>query len=146
MCIGGKGLAGICRALSVNYKHFHGGLPDLLLLKARRRACGSDMWVNVDLDELVGGAGVKSRGFEAREEGDWEDLRAFHATNKATKPGRKLKNDPVEDAESTKVSEPAEEDDHLVDAIVQDGIFLEDGFEYSFQGKLVEVMQPPLTC
>jgi hypothetical protein len=34
VCIGGKGLAGVCRALCVNFRYFGSGGPDLLLLRA----------------------------------------------------------------------------------------------------------------
>jgi hypothetical protein len=40
LCVGGEGLAGIGRTLCVNYRHFSGGLPDLVLLKASRRRKG----------------------------------------------------------------------------------------------------------
>lgn len=132
MCIGGKGLSGICRALCVNYKHFHGGLPDLLLLKGSRRVSTSNHWESIDLDQLVGGAGVKRRGFEAREEGDWEDLKAFHSTKTSVK-GRKGASK-VQNVHDT--SEPAEEE---AGEITFDDVLLEDGYEYSFEARLVEV-------
>lgn len=33
VCVGNKGLAAICKALAVNYKHFSAGAPDLLLIR-----------------------------------------------------------------------------------------------------------------
>ena len=37
VCAGGKALAAIFRTLALNYRHYSGGLPDLLLLRALRR-------------------------------------------------------------------------------------------------------------
>lgn len=137
--MGGQGLSGIFRALCVNYKHFHGGLPDLLLMKGRRRVSSSNHWESIDLDHLVGGAGVKRMGFEAREEGDWEDLKPFHAT----KTGLKVRRGASKVQNVNDVSEPAEEE---AKEIVPDDVVLEDGYEYSFEARLVEVNLPHLLC
>ena len=81
VCVGGEGLAGISRTFCVNYRHFNGGLPDLVLVKAfRRRRCTVTQqvlqgvtaayegdWDAIDLDALVGNGGIASRGLAARE-------------------------------------------------------------------------------
>lgn len=33
VCIGSSGLAAVCKALAVNYKHFSAGAPDLLMIR-----------------------------------------------------------------------------------------------------------------
>jgi hypothetical protein len=50
VCVGGKALSGIFRALSVDYRHFSGGMPDLILFRAVR--CSVDA-----LKSQHGGAG-----------------------------------------------------------------------------------------
>ena len=92
VCMGGKGLAGIGRTLCVNYRHFSGGLPDLVLLKGSRRCraapgqranvfasvqegeigLGSQgpvegRWEPLDLNVLVGKGGIASGGLEVQE-------------------------------------------------------------------------------
>lgn len=37
VCMGSAAVAAVCRALAVNYKHFTGGAPDLMLVRVHRR-------------------------------------------------------------------------------------------------------------
>jgi len=136
VCVGGKGLAGICRALCVNYKHFHGGLPDLLLVKGCRRATSGGDWENVNLDQMVGGAGVRARGLAAKDEGDWEDLRLRREEPNFQKVDIiHTSKSGVEDAFMEGKNLVVQDSRHL-------GVLLDEDFEYSFKCQMVEVKGP----
>jgi hypothetical protein len=67
VCMGGPTVAAVCRAMAVNFKHFTGGAPDLMLVRVQRRtvcdtacACGAvrtavvQDYRLVDIAELLG--------------------------------------------------------------------------------------------
>jgi hypothetical protein len=67
VCMGGPTVAAVCRAMAVNFKHFTGGAPDLMLVRVQRRtvcdtacACGAvrtavvQDYRLVDVAELLG--------------------------------------------------------------------------------------------
>eukprot|EP00961_Rhodomonas_salina_P032588 439612-Rhodomonas_salina.1 len=72
--MGGRGLGCLLRALSVNYRHFSGGLPDLLLLRAyrRRREGGERERAEASMEEATE-VGKKGEEGEEGEEG-WESI------------------------------------------------------------------------
>ena len=60
VCIGGKALAGIFRNLAIDFKHFSGGLPDLLMIRVRPKDnCDGEYqfdycsWLGCDWESLT---------------------------------------------------------------------------------------------
>lgn len=75
-CMGGSGLAIVCKALSVSYRHFSAGAPDLLMIRVRKR--GSSPVEYVGLDTILGAGwdklGAVREDLKEEEETDWNSL------------------------------------------------------------------------
>lgn len=77
MSVGGEGLAGIGRTLCVNFRHFSGGLPDLLLMKGARRRRVEGNVGEWDVARPAGGDGAESRASHCGDESrasEWEGV------------------------------------------------------------------------
>ena len=75
-CMGGSGLAAICKALAVSYRHFSAGAPDLLMIRVRKR--GSPIGEYAGLDTILGAGwdnlGAIREELKEEEETDWNSL------------------------------------------------------------------------
>lgn len=63
--LGGPAVAAVLAALCLNYKHFGGGLPDLLLMRAVRRAGKGTAARKEDKDAASARGGATARGVAA---------------------------------------------------------------------------------
>jgi hypothetical protein len=93
-CLGGSGVAAVCRALAVNFKHFSGGAPDLLLVRVTREThsllaektkefVGLDVLLGPDWASL-GAAGDRTSLGEGGAE--WNNLSSSDASGTGKRP------------------------------------------------------------
>ena len=52
VCMSSATVAAVCNALSVNYKHFTGGAPDLMLVRVQRRIVRTDAVTSDDVESM----------------------------------------------------------------------------------------------
>uniref|UniRef100_A0A7S3HLV0 Fanconi-associated nuclease n=1 Tax=Spumella elongata TaxID=89044 RepID=A0A7S3HLV0_9STRA len=52
VCMGSATVAAVCNALSVNYKHFTGGAPDLMLVRVQRRIVRTDTVTSDEVESV----------------------------------------------------------------------------------------------
>ena len=72
VCLGGSGLSAICKALSVNYRHFSAGAPDLLLIRISVADNGNG--AGVEANTVCGNAVKKCIPLDVLLGPDWETL------------------------------------------------------------------------
>jgi hypothetical protein len=61
VCVGGRTLAGIFRVLSLDFKHFSGGLPDLLMIRVRKISNSSITHLDIPIWTQSIGGGLYSK-------------------------------------------------------------------------------------
>lgn len=93
ICLGGKALASLCLAMSINFKQFSSGAPDLFLVRVRAKFISqqqTEQYVTIPLEYLLGYEWNKRRGKGSNSAwDDGDDLLTPTATSAKSKSNNK---------------------------------------------------------